>query len=135
MKTVFADSGYWVALLDPHDDLHARARQVAGSLLCPVVTSEMVLVEVLAYFSGKHAKARYGAYSVIRTLKSDPQVTIIQQTTQLFDRALALYGKTQDKAWSLTDCASFEIMHQKRIKEALAYDHHFEQAGFVALLR
>jgi predicted nucleic acid-binding protein len=26
-------------------------------------------------------------------------------------------------------------MNDRRIVEALAYDHHFEQAGFVALLR
>jgi predicted nucleic acid-binding protein len=40
-----------------------------------------------------------------------------------------------DKEWSLTDCASFKIMKARGITEALAHDHHFEQAGFTALLR
>lgn len=25
MRVVFADTGYWVALLNPHDDLHNKA--------------------------------------------------------------------------------------------------------------
>ncbi|EKE25438.1 MAG: hypothetical protein ACD_5C00161G0004, partial [uncultured bacterium] len=46
-----------------------------------------------------------------------------------------LYKRMADKDWSLTDCASFEIMKARGITEALAHDHHFEQAGFTALLR
>lgn len=64
MRTVFADTGYWIALLDPQDTLHHNAVNL-----------------------------------------------------------------------SITDCASFCIMQQQGIQEALAYDRHFEQAGFIALLR
>ncbi len=41
----------------------------------------------------------------------------------------------QDKEWSLVDCASFVVMQQRGIFEALTSDHHFEQAGFVRLLK
>jgi predicted nucleic acid-binding protein len=37
--------------------------------------------------------------------------------------------------WSLVDCASFVVMRQQGIVEALTTDHHFEQAGFVRLLK
>ncbi len=40
-----------------------------------------------------------------------------------------------DQEWSLTDCISFIVMQQRGISPALTYDHHFEQAGFEALLR
>jgi predicted nucleic acid-binding protein len=40
-----------------------------------------------------------------------------------------------DKDWSLTDCISFVVMNAESISEALTGDEHFEQAGFVALLR
>ncbi len=40
-----------------------------------------------------------------------------------------------DKDWTLTDCISFVIMRERNVAEALTGDHHFEQAGFVAMLK
>ncbi|WP_226889299.1 type II toxin-antitoxin system VapC family toxin [Nostoc sp. MG11] len=40
-----------------------------------------------------------------------------------------------DKAWSLVDCTSFISMQQVGIQEALTTDQHFEQAGFIRLLK
>jgi uncharacterized protein len=40
-----------------------------------------------------------------------------------------------DKEWSLVDCTSFAIMQQLKVQESLTTDHHFEQAGFVRLLK
>ncbi len=36
-----------------------------------------------------------------------------------------------DKKWSFTDCTSYAIMKEKRIKEVFGFDHHFEQMGFL----
>jgi len=48
MTSVFADAGYWIALLNPADALHERAVQVSASLgHTRVLTSELVLTEVL----------------------------------------------------------------------------------------
>lgn len=52
MKTVFADTGYWIALLDPQDTLHQKAVNLTLSLAqAKICTSEMVLTEVLNHFS------------------------------------------------------------------------------------
>jgi predicted nucleic acid-binding protein len=45
------------------------------------------------------------------------------------------YHRHNDKKWSLTDCTSFVVMREMGITEALTGDTHFEQAGFVALLK
>ncbi len=36
-----------------------------------------------------------------------------------------------DKHWSFTDCTSKVVMEQREIREVFAFDHHFEQMGFV----
>jgi uncharacterized protein len=46
-----------------------------------------------------------------------------------------LLASRQDKAWSLVDCSSFVTMQQNKITEALTNDHHFEQTGFIRLLK
>jgi predicted nucleic acid-binding protein len=51
-----------------------------------------------------------------------------------FDAGYSLYASRPDKDWSLTDCISFVLMKELGVSEALTGDHHFQQAGFVALL-
>jgi predicted nucleic acid-binding protein len=136
MKRIFADTSYWIALLNPRDELHGRAVAVARS--CSedqIVTSEMVLAELLNGFSDGGPRLRAAASKAVKTLRSSPSVTVIPQTSDQFRRALGRYEERIDKDWSLTDCASFLIMEAEGIEAALTHDQHFAQAGFQALLR
>jgi predicted nucleic acid-binding protein len=72
---------------------------------------------------------------LVRAVIADPEVETVPQTPELFRNALGLYQNRPDKSWSLTDCASFLIMDQRQIAEALTHDRHFEQRGYRALLR
>lgn len=136
MKTVFADTGYWIALLDPQDTLHSKAINLSITFTqVQIYTSEMVLTEILNHFSKRGNFLRYAAASFIESLQENPTITIAPQTDSIFQQALILYKQRSDQAWSHTDCSSFCIMQQQNILEALAYDKHFEQAGFIALLR
>jgi uncharacterized protein len=136
MSAVFADSGYWIALLSPRDNLHHRAKEIARQLGdARVVTSELVLIEVLNIFADKGAALRRAAAETAQAIMADPNIEVVPHTRQLFTEAQALYGNRVDKAWSLTDCASFLIMDQRQILEALAHDQHFSQKGYRALLR
>jgi len=136
MKTVFADTGYWIALLDPQDTLHQDAINLSialsGEQIC---TSEMVFTEVLNHFAKRGNFLRQAAIALIQSAQENSAIEIVAQTADLFQQALTFYAQRPDQAWSHTDCASFCIMQQQNILEALAYDKHFEQAGFIALLR
>ena len=133
---VFADTGFWIARLSPLDQLHAKARELSHGLNTRlVVTTELVLAETLNAYSANGPFMRGLAVRFVDALAADPKVEIISQTPTLFAAALTLYRERADKAWSLTDCMSFSIMKTRGIKSALAHDHHFEQAGFKALLR
>ncbi len=136
MRTVFADTGYWVAILNRDDGLHQTAVSVTTALSSfRIITSEMVFTEGLNSFSKQGSFLRQNAVALIQQSIRKPNVEIIAQTSDLFHEALILYEHRLDQSWSLTDCASFCIMQQKNILEALTHDRHFEQAGFIALLR
>jgi hypothetical protein len=62
-------------------------------------------------------------------------VRIVPQTPEQFESALRRYKQAADKSWSLTDCASFQVMEVEQIQAALTHDQHFAQAGFETLLR
>ena len=53
---LFADSGYWIALLHPRDQMHERAMSAAAGLGdVPIVTTQMALAEVLNHLSKKES--------------------------------------------------------------------------------
>lgn len=136
MKIVFADTSYFVALLNPRDAHHSFAIERASSLgTFRLVTSEMVLTELLTFFAREGQVFRARAVELCDRLGEDPNVEIEPQTRDLFRRALERYRAMKDKNWSVTDCASFHLMEREGIRDALTNDHHFEQAGFRALLR
>jgi predicted nucleic acid-binding protein len=136
MDRVFADTGYWIALLNPRDELHQRASATSREYISnEIVTSEMVLTEFLNSFSDCGPRLRQVAAKAVTTLRNTSQIVIVPQTSQLFEKALRRYQDMADKSWSLTDCASFSIMEEERLTAALTHDRHFAQAGFQTLLR
>ncbi len=131
---MFADTGYWIALFDKKDTLHQKATAVS-SALGPhrMVTSEMVLVEFLATYSA--TKLRTAAAGLVLSVQRDANCEVVHQTADQFAKAFELFATRGDKEWSLTDCASFNLMKERDMTDALAHDTHFKQAGFSALLR
>lgn len=135
MRTVFADANYWIGLLNPKDQLHAAAMAASGKLTrTRIVTSEMVLVEVLNGLA-KVLPLRSKVVAMVDAIMADPNTEVAPQTAVLFREAYLLYRQREDKQWGLTDCSSFVIMQSRGLTEALTNDRHFEQAGFMALLR
>ena len=136
MALVFADTGYWIAVLLPGDRLHDRATAMADAYdESTVATTQMVLTEVLNHVSGMGLRTKLAATWLLEDLGSNPNVEIIPQTDVQFRAAVERYAGRGDQRWSLTDCASFLMMEERGITEALAFDRDFEQAGFIALLR
>jgi uncharacterized protein len=135
-RRVFADAGHWIGLFNPLDDLHDRAIAASREFRSPqIVTSEMVLTELLNHFSERDPRLRRSAAKAVACLRGSAEMTILPQTPELFARAFDRYQVMSDKGWSLTDCASFIIMEDEGLTVALTHDHHFIQAGFQALLR
>lgn len=82
------------------------------------------------------SKLRYrtAAVALLRALESDPQIEIVDWSLEDYQAVLNLFGQRPDKEWGLVDCFSFVVMQRLEITLALTADHHFNQAGFQALL-
>ncbi|HEV3259839.1 MAG TPA: hypothetical protein VG013_23425 [Gemmataceae bacterium] len=134
MRTVFADTYYFLALLNPSDQGHARAVTFTTTFVGRMVMTGWVLTE-LADALAATPQGRAEFLSTRDDLRADPDARIVPCDDVLMEEGIQLYSQRSDKAWSLTDCISFVLMQRDGITEALTGDHHFEQAGFVALLK
>jgi predicted nucleic acid-binding protein len=133
MTPVFADTFFFLALINPRDTAHAQAVAAAGAQTGPLITTAWVLTEVADGLANTPDRHLFPA--ILTDLEQGPRATVVPATQELFERGVRLYVARPDKKWSLTDCISFLVMEERKIAEALTADHHFEQAGFVALLK
>ena len=133
MKSVFADTSFYLALWNPADRMHAKASEWVRSSFDRIVVSEFVLLELGNFLCRSRSRERFP--SLVRHLHRDAQTRIIPATSRLLEAGLSLYERRPDKEWSPTDCTSFVVMQEQGLRNALTSDHHFEQAGFKVLLR
>ena len=133
MRAVFADTFYFIALLDRRDAQHTAAiaeSRVSGRRF---VTTEQVLIELGDALHKPGTRSEFAA--IVHLVQTDPAWEVLPTDAALFKRALEIYRRHRDKEWQMTDCLSFAAMRQLHLREALTGDHHFVQAGFKALLR
>jgi uncharacterized protein len=133
MNTFFADAYYFIARINHEDQYHQRVIEFSKTMRANLITTDWVLMEVADALAGSEVRNQARDYFLY--LRSLPHCEVLEADRDLFDRALSLYHRHSDKDWSLTDCTSFTVMRDRGIKEALTGDKHFEQAGFVALLK
>jgi predicted nucleic acid-binding protein len=133
LPKLFVDSGFVIALINQADQLHPQALDLAARYEGrPLVVTDAVLLEIGNALARSY---RQEAVAVIESFLTADHVEVVGLTPERFARALARYKTHRDKEWSLVDCISFEVMEQRGIRAALAFDRHFIQAGFEALLR
>ncbi|HMJ64657.1 MAG TPA: PIN domain-containing protein [Candidatus Binatia bacterium] len=110
---ILIDSGYLIALAIESDQLHERAVRWARQVRQPLLVSEYVLWETINYLSGS-AEDRAKAHRVVERVMSNPVCEFLRATSEFFDAGMKLHRHRSDKKWSLTDCISFHLMHEKK---------------------
>jgi hypothetical protein len=133
MSACFADAFYYLALFNQRDAAHHRVVEFTRNLSGQVITTDWILDEVGDAMAASRLRSRF--QPAVDRLRQDPDVEVISASRDWFDQGLKLYHERSDKAWSLTDCISFVVMEERGLRDALTADKHFEQAGFVALLK
>jgi len=131
--STFVDTVFLIAIMLRDDARHARAVAWDKALNGDCVTSEFILLEFADALCAPALRA--STQEMIDRLRQDPDIEVVPASPEWIERGYQLYCTRPDKNWSLTDCISFEIMKDHGITDALTHDHHFEQAGFRALLQ
>lgn len=130
------DSAGFFALWDAGDEHHAAAVRLQASLVRQrrrFVTTEYVVDETVTLLRMRHSHA--AAVDFLDTIERSEALRLEWIGPERFRAAGALFRKHADKEWSFTDCVSFAMMREMRVREAFTTDYHFEQAGFVPLLK
>ena len=132
MNAVFADTFFYLALLDVAEPDHKRALAESRISRC-IVTTEFILLELGNACARAEDHADFLA--LVAGMLASLRVKIIPVSSELFNRGLARMRERNDKDWTLTDCISFVVLEEEGIHEALTAAQHYEQAGFKALLK
>ncbi len=137
MKQVFVDTSTWGALADKADKDHASALQCRDEIVgeCKLVTSNYILDELytlLLMNVGFQPTINYK--EKLDILISEHVLDVIWIDQDLAKRGWDVFEQYNvDKQWSYTDCTSYVVMKEFSITEVFAFDHHFEQMGFILL--
>lgn len=106
-------------------------RAVYDEMSWHFVTHDLILVEAFSLLTKRLSKR--AALQTVGALRRSPRAEIVPLTPSLLEAAWTRCERFADKEWDWIDCASFELMEQRGLREALSLDHHFAQAGFVLL--
>lgn len=115
------------------EPLHSQAC-VAYQKATIRLTHNYVIAEYVALANARRFP-RASVLDFIVDLLSTPDIETIWVDELLHQAAVELLTLRQDKTYSLCDAVSFILMRQREISEALTTDRHFEQEGFVRLLK
>jgi predicted nucleic acid-binding protein len=127
------DTSGFFALFDRADAFHDAA-QTHWATARRRITHSYVLAEFIPLAQTRRLE-RARAIEFLETIQDDPALKIRYVDKQLHLAAVSLLRQRRDKEWSICDAVSFILMATRGFSEALTTDHHFEQAGFVRLLR
>lgn len=135
MKTVFADTLYWVAMARPNDpwkEAAERAKAQLGDVR--LLTTDEVLAEFLTALGQGGEGVRRQGVKMVRAILDNPNVRVLPQSRDSFLRGVDLYARRPDKEYGVTDCISMNAMRSESVSEVLTNDYHFAQEGFTLLI-
>jgi uncharacterized protein len=134
MKGLFVDTAGWVACADSADPAHNKAAAARDAWLQEggvLITTDYVADETLTLL-----RVRLGlgaAEAWWQQVDGSPRLRWEYVGLARTDKARGFFFRYRDKEFSFTDCTSFVVMRELKLREVLTTDHHFTQAGFVTL--
>lgn len=131
MAQVLVDTSALYALLDKDDGYHRKAVSLLHSLprrgLSPVLTN-FIAAECHALLLSRLGAGTARGWLLKQSWPVEP-VNLHDE-----ERAKEIIRRYTDKTFSYTDATSFAVMERLGIREAFAFDPHFQQYGLNPLV-
>ena len=138
MSSLFVDTSGWASLFVKTQPYYPQAEQyfrLAVQQQKIIYTTNYVITELVALLNSPLRVDRSRIFEIVDAIKTVAYVEVIHIDDVTDALAWKLCKSRVDKAWSLVDCKSFIVMKHKGCQKALTTDRHFEQAGFIRLLK
>ena len=132
---IFIDTSGFFAMLAKDDDRHAAAAKLVAAARKRkrgFVTTDYVLDETATLLKAR--RKTHLLATLFERLDQSRACRIEWTDSERYHDVREFFVKHADQGWSFTDCLSFVVMSDLRLREALTKDLHFQQAGYAALL-
>lgn len=131
MKTVFVDTSLLVSVFEGDEARHDEAVQLLETLIrrkYRLIITDYIFDECITVINSRagHSTAMQAGNFILNS----NIVEFVWLAQEIKLRAWEYFVKHDDKGYSFTDCTSFMLMKEINLKYCLAFDKHFEQAGF-----
>lgn len=130
---MLVDTSGFLCYNDSKEPFHEKAVRLCDSAKARLTTS-YVLAEYTALAQVRGIVRRETIEFTARIL-DDNAIEIVWVDENLHRKAVELIRQREDKSYSLCDAASFVVMRERGIAEALTSDKHFEQENYIRLLK
>jgi uncharacterized protein len=136
MEAIFVDTSAWDAIEDSGDRYHAAALHFKEDLVqqrAHLYVTNFVLDECYTLLLYNVGYARTVAFKrAIDLMRTGGILAVVHISEELEQAAWAVFERfNQDKEWSFTDCTTKVVMEHLGIRQVFAFDHHFDQMGFL----
>lgn len=132
----FADTGWWVAWALPGDPRHHEALAMLGVLgrSEQILTTNLVAGETWTFLRRKDShRTAVGFLDRLGTLTGAGRLVVHQVTEDQERAAWDWLRRHDERVYSYVDATSIRVMHDRRLREALAFDQDFAAAGFIEI--
>ncbi len=133
---VFLDTGGLITLLNKDQEDHQVALKLFENFISngfKLYTTSFVLEELVTLVRCREKTPVTEIFKFLHNLYIN-DLDVIEIGRDRFSNALILMHKFSDHFFSMTDCVSFVVMKEFKIKDAFTTDKHFTIAGFNNLL-
>jgi uncharacterized protein len=97
-----------------------------------LVTTDYVLDETATLLLARGYTA--GLANFFNRVQESEACRVIWMDADYFEKTKQLFLKNPERRWSFSDCFSFMVMKELRLRDAMSKDFHFKTAGLAPLL-